>query len=143
MQIRTCQACDSTFEQSRGYPAKRCPECRGAKAKRPVVDTFTISISCPLCESSVKALNQRTLKGEFVALVKCQGSNFCGHEFLVRAFVAPAMRGVDGYVSRCGTEAGAQRHYRNGEQPCADCLRAHSDRAKARDRERKNKETAA
>ena len=140
----TCQTCPSTFAKGRGRPALCCATCRANGIKIPAPPpTFTISITCPLCESPVQAINQRSVKGELVALVKCQGLQPCGHEFLVRAFVAPAMRGLDGHASRCGTEAGYMRHRRADQDPCVDCLRAHVERHKDRKQMRKNKETAA
>lgn len=39
---------------------------------------------------------------------------------------------TDNYYDRCGTTAGARRHYRRGEKCCPDCRRAESLAKKAR-----------
>ena len=131
MQIRTCQTCRATFEQARGYPAKRCPGCRTEKRMAPV--TFTIPVRCPSCEAPTEPINQRSLKGELVALVKCTAPR-CGRQWLVKAFLAPLARDEQGDASRCGTEAGAQRHFRAKEKACEACLRAHSEAIHDRDK---------
>ena len=126
----TCRACrDANNARNAEYRA----------ARRPIAEpkpTVTIAIHCPACQSSVESINRRSMGGEVVALVRCE-SQRCGREFLVRAYVAPATRDADGEYSRCGTEAGAQRHYRRGEKPCDACLMAHADKAGGRDKRKK------
>jgi len=137
-----------------GYYAHRrrdefiCRACKDAKnakaaqyraAKRPVAvpkPTATIAIHCPACGSSVESVNRRSMGSEVVALVRCDNRR-CSREFLVRAYVFPAARDADGEYSRCGTEAGAQRHYRLGEKPCDVCRMAHVDKAAGRDKRKK------
>lgn len=89
--------------------------------------TFTIPVRCPLCEAPTEEINKRSVKGELVAVVKCQSVS-CARQFLVRAFVAPFARGADGEPSKCGTEAGYAAHKRAGEETCDPCRQAHTNR---------------
>ena len=139
IQRLTCQQCKLPFEQGTGRPAKRCKACRVTKGKkRP---TFTIPIRCPMCESPVVLINKRSLKSEMVAQVRCDGeingSQSCRYEFLVRAYIAPVSRTEDFEPSRCGTNAGYQRHMRAGEKACTPCMNATVDIAAARDAKRR------
>jgi len=99
------------------------------KAKRLAANppTFTIPVRCPLCEAPTEEINKRSVKGELVAVVKCQSVS-CARHFLLRAFMAPFARGADGEPSKCGTEAGYAAHARAGEETCEPCRQAHSNR---------------
>ena len=46
--------------------------------------------------------------------------------------MAVRVRAADGSDTKCGTEAGAKRHYRRGEPPCFSCRRAAALRAEER-----------
>jgi hypothetical protein len=80
-----------------------------------------------LCEAPTEEINKRSVKGELVAVVKCQSVS-CARHFLLRAFMAPFARGADGEPSKCGTEAGYAAHARAGEETCEPCRQAHSNR---------------
>jgi len=133
----------SGYRSHRNKGEEACRPCKDAanaanksnRAKQLAANppTASIAIHCPACGSSVESVNRRSMGSEVVALVRCDNRR-CSREFLVRAYVFPAARDADGEYSRCGTEAGAQRHYRLGEKPCDVCRMAHVDKAAGRDK---------
>lgn len=137
---------EERLEMSRRQNAKRTARraaARGADLEAAPVDatvlpkptepaTYTVSIRCPYCKSPVKAENQRVTRSEIVALLKCTWRG-CGHELAMRVQLGAVNVDHLHDPTKCGSQAGYQRHIRRGEQACEDCLRAHSQAQQERE----------
>jgi len=100
----------------------------------------TLEFHCPRCGGEALEENRRRTGWSYTSVLRCQTFG-CGFGFVVRVDVA-AMHETDpdGEVDtglHCGTQAGAQRHYRAGEELCEACRTAWNGACAKRKRERK------
>ena len=136
------------YQRHRRQGEEPCDPCREAKSaynraynaerrqRPPEPETFTIQIRCPYCGGPTTEINRRSYRGELIARIKCAGPHNCRYELAVRAIVVPVAMTDDLEPSRCGTEAGARRHFRNQEPLCDSCATAHSQQVHDHDHRR-------
>ena len=91
---------------------------------------FEIEMSCPECGGDLELITQ-SLAAHFTrdrrAVMSCVATG-CRFQWLVAFEILPAFRDEEAYATKCGTEAGYQRHRRNGVEPCDACKASHIDK---------------
>ena len=120
-----CSLCiQSQNEYSRAYYRKQrakkvCAVCDGSGDRND--GTLAITVVCLVCGGQLIIETDRKAKSEYVAGARCAK---CSQAFAVRLQVGIVHTDELGDPTKCGTEAGAMRHYRAGEKPCEPCARA-------------------
>lgn len=96
------------------------------KAQPLTPPTLEVAVWCPFCGSPTTKRTMSGIRGELKAILTCTGQR-CGLLLLLSMSIRPAHLEDDGTPSKCGTEAGYQRHRRKDEEPCVGCLVAHRE----------------
>jgi len=131
-----CIICGAEFVSHRGkfYCSPKCAKRNRAmrdqeemRAKRRQIPTMALEVRCPMCSADVMVLNEARSGWDRRYLVQCNGPTKCRYQFVVSFSIMHARIDDEGNPTRCGTEAGSQRHYRMGEELCVPCSQAHAE----------------